>query len=41
MYQAEHSPLKGDARELVTLELIPRQTRHIAELTAIISRLAA
>lgn len=41
MYQAANSILDGDARDLVTLELIPRQRRHIAELTAIISRLAA
>lgn len=41
MYEAASSALEGDARELVTLELIPRQSRHIAELSAIISRLAA
>ena len=30
---------EGDARELATLELIPRQRKHIAELSAIISRM--
>ena len=30
--------LHGDARDLVTFDLIPRQRRHIAELTAILSR---
>ena len=29
----------GDARDLVNLELIPRQRRHIAQLSAILSRL--
>ena len=29
----------GDAGDLVNLELIPRQRRHIAELSAILSRL--
>lgn len=41
LYQEANSTLAGDALELVTLELIPRQHRHIAQLAAIISRLAA
>jgi len=41
MYLAANGILDGDARDLVTLELIPRQRRHIAELAEIISRLSA
>lgn len=41
MYEAANGILDGDARELVTLELIPRQKKHIAELVAIISRISA
>ncbi len=41
MYEAANGILEGDARDLVTLELIPRQRKHIAELSAIISRLSA
>jgi len=41
MYEAANGVLAGDARDLVTLELIPRQRKHIAELSAIISRLSA
>jgi hypothetical protein len=41
MYEAANGKLAGDARDLVTLELIPRQQKHIAELSAIISRLSA
>lgn len=40
MYETAHGTLGGDARDLVTLELIPRQRRHVAEISAIISRLA-
>lgn len=32
--------LAGDARDLVTQELIPRQRRHVSELSAILSRLS-
>ena len=39
MFQAANETLDGDARDLVTLELIPRQQRHIAQLAAILSRL--
>lgn len=41
MYEATNGVLEGDAFVLVTLELIPRQRKHIAELSAIISRLSA
>lgn len=41
MYEAATGGLDGDARDLVTLELIPRQHKHIAELSAILSRRAA
>ena len=41
MYEAVHGALDGEAHELVMLELIPRQRRHIAELTAILARVAA
>ncbi len=39
MYEAAHGTLDGDAQELVALELIPRQRRHVAELSAILARL--
>ena len=41
MYEAANGALAGDARDLVTIELIPRQLKHIADLSAIISRLSA
>jgi hypothetical protein len=41
MYEATNGSLEGDARDLVTLELIPRQRKHIAELSTIITRLSA
>jgi hypothetical protein len=41
MYEATNGNLGGDARDLVTLELIPRQRKHIAELSLIITRLSA
>lgn len=41
MYEAANGTLAGNARDLVKLELIPRQRKHIAELSAIISRLSA
>ncbi len=40
MYEAANEALAGDARDLVDLELIPRQRKHVAELSAIISRLS-
>ena len=40
-YEAALSSLDGDARELVELELLPRQRRHVALLDAIHARLAA
>ena len=41
MYEAAHGVLDGDAHDLVLLELIPRQRRNIAALSAIIARLSA
>lgn len=41
MYEAANGTLDGDARDLVVLELIPRQRKHVAELSAILSRLTA
>ena len=41
MYESAHGSLEGEARDLVTRELIPRQRKHVAELSAIISRLTA
>jgi hypothetical protein len=38
MYEAADGTFEGDARDLVTYELIPRQRRHVAELSAILSR---
>jgi hypothetical protein len=41
MYEATHEGLAGDAYRLVRLELIPRQRRHVAELTAILASISA
>lgn len=41
MYEAANGSLGGDAHDLVTFELIPRQRKHIAELSAIISGLSS
>jgi len=41
MYEAAAGSLHGSASDLVTLELIPRQRRHIAELSRILSRISA
>ena len=41
MYEATNGTLSGEAHDLVTLELIPRQRSHIAELSAIMTRLSA
>jgi bacterioferritin (cytochrome b1) len=40
-YEAALSSLDDDARELVELELIPRQRRHVAQLSAMLVHLAA
>ncbi len=40
-YQASLVSLDEDARELVELELIPRQQRHVAVLSALLLTLAA
>ena len=40
-YEAALGSLDEDARELVELELIPRQRRHVAQLTAMLGKLAA
>jgi len=40
-YEAAVPSLDEDARELVELELIPRQRRHVTELSALLVRLAA
>ena len=40
-YEAAMTSLDEDARELVELELIPRQQRHVEALTAMLSGLAA
>ena len=40
MYESVDAFPAGDARDLVTLELIPRQRKHIADLSAIITRLS-
>ena len=40
-YEAALPSLDEDARELVELELIPRQKRHVAGLTAMLALLAA
>jgi hypothetical protein len=39
-YEAADGTFHGDARDLVTLELIPRQQRHVALLSDILLRLA-
>ncbi len=39
MYEAADGTFRGDARDLVTLELLPRQRRHVALLSAILLRL--
>jgi bacterioferritin (cytochrome b1) len=39
-YEASLASLDEEARELVELELIPRQRRHVAELSAMLARLA-
>lgn len=41
MYEAVNGSLDGDARDLVSQELLPRQRNHVAELSAILSRLGA
>lgn len=40
LYETTTRGLAGDARDLLTQELIPRQRRHISELSAILSRLS-
>ena len=40
-YEESLSSLDADARELVELELIPRQKRHVAGLSALLVTLAA
>jgi bacterioferritin (cytochrome b1) len=40
-YEASLTSLDEDARELVKLELIPRQKRHVAGLSALLVQLAA
>ena len=40
-YETATGSLDGDARDLVTLELIPRQRKNISELSAILSRLSS
>jgi bacterioferritin (cytochrome b1) len=40
-YQSALPLLDGDARELLELELIPRQRRHIAKLTEILTTLSS
>ena len=40
-YEASLASLDDDARELVELELIPRQRRHVASLSAMLAHLAA
>ena len=40
-YEAALTVLDEDARELVELELIPRQKRHVAGLSALLVQLAA
>jgi len=40
-YEAALGSLDEDARELVELELIPRQRRHVARLSAMLVKLAA
>jgi hypothetical protein len=40
-YETASGSLDGDAHDLVTLELIPRQRTNISKLSAILSRLTA
>jgi hypothetical protein len=40
-YETSLSSLDDDARELVELELIPRQRRHVAQLSSMLVSLAA
>jgi hypothetical protein len=40
-YDAALSSLDEDAKELVELELIPRQRRHVARLSDMLVKLAA
>lgn len=40
-YEASLTSLDADARELVTLELIPRQRRHVEALSSMLAQLAA
>jgi len=40
MYEATDGNLQGAAHDLVAFELIPRQRKHIAELSAIMARLS-
>lgn len=40
-FQEANGLLAGDAHDLVDLELIPRQRKHVAELSAIIGRLSS
>ena len=39
MYEAMDGTLKGDASDLVAIELIPRQRRHVTDVTALLARL--
>lgn len=39
MYEAMDGTLKGDARDLVAFELIPRQRRHVVGVSALLARL--
>jgi hypothetical protein len=39
MYEAADGTFHGDARDLVTLELIPRQRRHVAQLSDLLLQL--
>ena len=41
LYETAIEGLEGNARDLVAMELIPRQRKHIAELSAILSRLTS
>lgn len=41
MYEAASGSLGSDVRDLFTLELIPRQREHVAELSAILLRLTS
>ncbi len=41
IYESATRALDGPSRDLVTLELIPRQRMHVEQLSAILSRLSA